>query len=598
MLKRLLTFSAVYGALSVYWRGIYGYGFYGTDELKVFISFAKAADLEELLLALFTPFTQHFMPVFKAFFFLEYSLFGASSTPYHAVSIGLYGISALLLWRFLYEETGDRTTAFLCSIVYSANTAYYAIITWLFLQQFTLTMLFMLLALLSASRSLKKGTSFVSASLYCLLSSFCLSFGAAAWLFTAIYVLLKQTLSAAEERPRFRSLVLRLAPIAASGAVSFISYRYFLRELSNIGFSFLAFDPVLIAKGTAVMYGDIMLDTSGFYYIIKVLSEHTGTDVSAFMPALRALIIGVFFAALILALLLFKRLGRTQKATAIAGIAFSLLSAAITIAGRASYLDYDIYEITNTVRYKYFPLFSLLVVAAPYLARTGKRIKAVFVLILPFWVFLHSLILADLYFINRPRIETINNAMAFIKKSVDQPILRTPGGEIALASSTTTGSRTIEDIVFFRGQPMHYIDLMHLFKKPGEIITGLDGRFFHLREHITIDMEKIISEQGRALSKGRTIKVSDGSKATFTLEGIKAPKPSPFQHLHLKMTADRPSRGTLLYRSENGGEESRDFKIRESIIYRRYLLPCPSGSSLKLELEPGIYKIKGLMLYY
>jgi hypothetical protein len=599
MLKRLLIFPAVYAALSIYWRGIYDYGFYGTDELKVFISYEKATDLWELLRFILTPFTQHFLPVFKSLFLIEYCLFGASPAPYHAVSIGLYSISAILLWRFIYAETEDKTTACICTTVYAANTTYYVIVSWLFLQQFTLAMVFMLLALLSASRGIREGRGMIPAALYCMLSSFSISFGAAAWLFTSIFFLIKHLSTPPERRPQPRALLIGLTPLVVSAGISYVSYRLALRELADTNMGFLVFKPLLTAKGTALMYGDIMLETVGFYRLMDVIARYAEADVQALMPVIRTTIFASFFAYLALALVLSRKLSRELRAVVFSGLIFMLLSTAITIAGRAIYIEYDIYALTNTPRYKYFPFFSMLVASAPYIAIAGRRIRTSLLLLLPLWVIMHSFMFADMHPINSPRIDTINRALALVESTVDRPIEKAPGGGYKVSAALSTGSRYLEDIVFFRGQPMHYPDLMHLFKGPGEIITGQNGKALYLRDFLDLDIKVIKAEPENVLSRawGR-LGVSSAAGATLSFEDAGPPSPSGFEHLHMRMKADRTSGGRLLYTSGEGKTEALEFEVTEGPAYKRYLLPCPSGNGLRVELGPGNYRIKDIRLYY
>jgi hypothetical protein len=599
MLKRLLTFSAVYGALSLYWRHSYGYFFTGTDEFFVFSRFARATDMEELIKFLFVPHNSHLAPVFKALFYLQYVLFGTSSTPYHAVSIGLFSASALLLWRFIRDETGDRASAFICTAVYMTTTVYYSVIAWVFLQQFILTFIFIELSLLSAQGSVKKGGGLVLSGICCLLASLCLSFGAAAWLFTAVYFVLKQRALPEENKLPSRRIVPRLLPLAASAGASLIFYYIFLSSLSESYAEKLAIDPLLIAKGIAVMLGDIILDATGAYHVISLLAERAGTPVATLMPALRAAIFASFFSALALALILLVRLKAEYRAAALSGIILSIFSAAIIIGARVSSWDYDVYQVTNIIRYKYFPFFFLLSGTAPYIANAGRRLKATLFILLPLLITLHSLINADMVSRNSERISAIKEVATLVRKSVVHPIIRDKGGKLRMVKATVTDSRYIENIVFFEGQHMHYVDLLHIYKKPGEIITKHNGKLLYLKNHISIAPADVAPEPESAIQlKGDALKASTSENFTLSIKGGGSLKPSPLQHIHLRIKSARPSKGKLHCLSAEGGVESRDFEIRESPLHKRYLLPCPSGSSLRLELGAGDYSVKDIRLYY
>jgi hypothetical protein len=589
-----LLFLLTYAALALYWRGIYGYGFFGTDELKVFVSFERATDPGELLAVLLTPFTQHFMPVFKAFFFLEYSLFGMSSAPYHAVTVALYSISALLLWRFIALETGDRAAALFCAVVYAANSAYFDIVAWLFLQPFIMAVIFFLMALTGAARAARKGSYPVASAAFSLLSSYCIGIGALAWLFSAIYFVLRHRSSDRAGRLPAAGLLKRLSPLAASGAATFASYRLALTALGGSGTGFLVFDPVLLAKGTAVLYGDAILDTMGLYHAAKALAGYTGTDVGSLVPALRAAIFAAFFASAALGALYFRALARERKPVALAGAAFCLVSGAMVVAGRAFYLNMDVYEITDNIRYKYFPFVGLLVAASPYLAGLGRRAKALLMALLPFWLVLHSFILIDLKGVNAPRAEAINSGLAVVKASVDRPLGVGPDGRPVFAEAAAGDSRPLADVYFFQGQPMKYSELLLLFRKPGEAVVPQDGGgALYLRRHSPMGLLRA-GEKGPGAG---SLRLSSAGGPAFSVVGEAVPA-TAYEHLHLRIKADRPSSATLVFTTPDGLEKQREFEVKESAFHKLYLVPCPMGRGLRVELEPGEYSIRDARVYY
>jgi hypothetical protein len=41
-----------------------------------------------------------------------------------------------------------------------------------------------------------------------------------------------------------------------------------------------------------------------------------------------------------------------------------------------------------------------------------------------------------------------------------------------------------------------------------------------------------------------------------------------------------------------------EFEIKEGFVHKRYLLYCPMGREIKVELKPGRYSIRDMRLYY
>jgi hypothetical protein len=534
MLKRLLIFAGVYGALSIFWWQSYEYFFMGTDEFFVFSHFAGAADIGELTGFVFTPHNRHLAPVFKAFFYIEYALFGASSAPYHAVSIGLYSISAMLLWRFIQNETDDTLATFLCTAAYMFNTVYYSVIIWVFLQQFIVTLIFIELALLSAQRSIQKDGGLISAGICCLLASMCLSFGAAAWLFTAAYYLIRLRALPSEGRPSPGRTTSRLLALVVSAAATLALYFAFFTSLAEEHADRLAFSPLLVAKGVAVILGDIMLDLVGTFHIVAAVAEYTGTPVGEIMPMLRAAIFASFFAALAFSLYMLRKLRKDHRLAAISGLLLSALSAAMIVGASLTSWDYDVYQVTNIIRYKYFPFFFLLLGGAPFLAHAGKRVKTALLIILPLLIIVHASINRDLRSINSERINAFKAVMTFVQRSVDRPIVRHEG-DYRLQKTSTTNSRIIEDVVFFKGQPMHYVDLLRIYKKPGEVITGQDDKLFYLKKYLDIAPADTVSENASVLREKGTLRASGEGEVSISIKSSALPGPSPFQHLHMRV---------------------------------------------------------------
>jgi hypothetical protein len=593
MLKRMLVFLAVYGALSLYWIHTYDSHFFGLDELNVFVSFEKATDPEELIKTLFAPHNRHFAPVFKTFFYLEYLLFGPSPAPYHSVSIALYTISALLLWRFLLIETGDRMTAFLCTALYAANSTYFTVVAWVFIQQFVVTLIFIELSLISVQKN-GGARSFIASGICCILASFCMAMGALAWFFTAAYYGARYFTRAG--KPHIWELIKRLMPVWGSAVITFASYLLVREGLAEDSVSTMVTDPLVIAKGIAVVIGNNIVRALGFFHVINQRVPYEVLE-----PVMNFFMIMLFVLAMLAAFLLLKKLGKAQRATALTGISLSWLTAAIVISASVGYFQIDVFYIVNYSRYNYFPFFFLLIGLAPFLAALGRGPKVKLLLILPIWMFLHYYIYTDLITLNNSRVERIRSSLSFVERSVkgNYPLIKEPSGNIVVIDMPMTKPRPLKDVIFFKNVRPSYKDLLHLYKGPGDIVVEYPAMVLFLRRQMPVSLDAFSATPGAALkvSDGR-LEISSPSEVALTAGDIAVPRPSRFQHLSFRLKAGAAENGAIVCRSKKGAKERTRFEVKDSWAHKLYVLPCLSGDEVSFSFGPGDYSIKDMSFHY
>ena len=138
-----------------------------------FLFFSSQFSPNELL----RPHNEHFLPVFRLLFFLEYSLFKLNAQFYFAVSILLHIVSILLIYKIVFYITKKDFWAYSGAILYSINATFYESIIWITSQQTLLCGLFLLASYLTYLyfRIQKKAYQLYLSCFFSVLSAF--SFG-------------------------------------------------------------------------------------------------------------------------------------------------------------------------------------------------------------------------------------------------------------------------------------------------------------------------------------------------------------------------------------------------------------------------------------
>jgi hypothetical protein len=576
MFKRLAIFAALYGALSLYWINSYDFRFFGLDELNVFVSFEKANDIEELIKFFFTPHNRHFIPLFKVFFYLEYVLFGPSPAPYHAVSIGLYAISTMLLWKFLLNETGDHIATLICTLIFAANTIYFPVISWVFLQSLILTLIFIQLSLVSTQKNPTKIRSLSVSAAFCLLASLCFIMGAAAWLFTAVYLGMRLFLQPRGQRPDAPGMLLRLLPLLCSAGITFISYSFISVKGSESPLASLVLDPLIILKGIVTMIGCLIVRTFRIIHLANLWI--ISGDTAFFFGYATIISFGMFLAV---SIMMFKRLEKGRRATVLTGMILSSLTTAIVIAGSVGYYKTNVNSfIYDYARHSYFPFFFFLIGVSPYIKALGKRTKTVLLFFLPLLLAVHFFTYTNLFTYNSSRVDSIQRALSTVEASAKNP-----------------SSLPIRDKKIFQTHSMPtYKDLLYLFKDDDDIIVERKKTSFFLRNQRPIPPTAVRVFPKNVSIEGNVLRLSGSS--WFTLAAPSLTYKNTAQHVSFKLKADRDSKGVLFCYPENGKAGKISFDIRKSMVHKLHVLPCPNGVEFSIRLEPGDYSIKEMRLHY
>ena len=96
---------------------------------------------------LLLPHGEHFIPLTKLVFFVQFSLFGINFTPYFVLSIFLHLANLYLLWLIVIEITKKHFFAYMAVILFAVNVTFFEIILW-FVSQNLLCHFFISLAFL------------------------------------------------------------------------------------------------------------------------------------------------------------------------------------------------------------------------------------------------------------------------------------------------------------------------------------------------------------------------------------------------------------------------------------------------------------------
>ena len=98
---------------------------------------------------LFQPHNEHLLPLFKAVFFLQYSLFGLHFMPYFVVLICLHLFNLFVVWLIVRQLTRNRLFAYIAVILLAVNVSYIEVVLWATSLQMMFCSLFIGLAFLS-----------------------------------------------------------------------------------------------------------------------------------------------------------------------------------------------------------------------------------------------------------------------------------------------------------------------------------------------------------------------------------------------------------------------------------------------------------------
>lgn len=564
-IRKPFILALSFTAIALYWKdSIKIYLF--RDDWLFFIKYATS-DTTGLIKYIFKPEEVHWMPIFKAFYYLEYVLFGLDYQYFHLVLLFLFSISAVLLYKFIETQLNDRVTAGFCAGLYAVNSAYSHVVTWVMLQVMVLCLVFILAALLSASDALKKDRSLFLSGIFCLLSALTWGIGVLSFVVVAVYCVhvLHARGSPNPLKESLRKLAFVLSLLILYIGLFFIFNPGIPEGIAKEG------GGLSIALNIAALPGDLLAKTAGVY-----LRDFASTmDAKSLLMVVKILI---FFAYVILTFFLMRRMDRNSRGLTGFGMFLMILFTAVVASGR-SWID-EFSDFSEINRYKYFPFFGLILSLAPAISYLKHKHKggmtAAIVLVFVVLSTVHHKKTAESFYTDLTGQTFVNLVEKRLKEG---------------------DSRYLEDYGLLRlGHIQHfqYLKFLHLVKQPEDKITRFKGKLLLLKEFEgLLPAGWVPSEDSNVILNNKTIKVQN-KIASLRYNGLQT---GPFGHLYIKMKSDTPFEGLLLRYTAAGRAGQTTFKVKKSYFYKEYLLPCPNGVELLLKVGPGNIKIKDIRLY-
>lgn len=96
-----------------------------------------------------SPIGDHVNYLFRVLFKIEWNIFGLYFPGYYAVSVTMHAIVIYLLYLLARETSGRRDLAAICALLFTINTNWTEVVLWISGQTISITVLFVLLAMLS-----------------------------------------------------------------------------------------------------------------------------------------------------------------------------------------------------------------------------------------------------------------------------------------------------------------------------------------------------------------------------------------------------------------------------------------------------------------
>lgn len=113
--------------------------------------FGDSWDVLYLLLTdpktIFLPHNEHFMPLFKAIYYLEYKVFGGNHLPYMVVALGFHAGVTLLVYLLGRRLGLTGSLSVVAALIFSFSSVHWEVTGWSFQQNFELSTLLVLLAI-------------------------------------------------------------------------------------------------------------------------------------------------------------------------------------------------------------------------------------------------------------------------------------------------------------------------------------------------------------------------------------------------------------------------------------------------------------------
>jgi len=596
----MLVLAITSALLYLFWYPTFRCNFSGLDEFCTFICFSKANDIRSLLNFFVTPHNQHFAPVFKVLFFAEYKMFGLNPTPYHMVSTGLFIASAWLLWMFIKKETGDNAASALCSLAYATNSAYFTVVSWVFAQQIILTFIFIQLSLLSLQN--RQGwLAMAKAAAFCLLASLCLNYGGAAWLFCAIFLFFRDSRAIHANEEHSGAGLKKYALLIVSASITMVLYSTFYIDTSS-EYGTIPLNPLIYLQGTLVFIGKSTLKSLGLLSLEDAASLLAGRGSQSLPVAVKVLSHLCFIAAAIIGAVYYNKLSRSGKRLAISAFSIAGISTVAIIGARGAYYGLDIYKLTDTGRYTYFPLAFLTIGAAPYISALSSRRKLILFLLLPVWLSLHIMGLNRGLTAEEPAVRLLDKTLFIASSSLDHPVEMDERGNIYTIDMIMKGSRVINNFRIIPGRQISNVDMLRLFLGPDDLLAEAGGTTLLMRHSRRLGPGDIRSISPRTSIEWDRNMVHISRDAEIALMFAASTTESSGQGqyiLSFMAKAGQKGTGTVFCLTGEESEPER-FNIPESFFLNAYQvsIPCSRYEDAVIFLRQGDYTLDNIKIYW
>lgn len=590
IIKYLSAFAVITGLASLYWRKIFLFYFPGEDEWALFSELASLTDKESLIRFFFEPVgSQHFMPLFKLLYYLEFSFFGLNPLPYHWVTLMLFSASLMVFYRFIFLETKATVSSIASTFLLGIVSVYYPILMWMIHHDVMLSFIFLIFALIQVSRYSDKGKTidFLKVGILCLISAMFYPAGIASGVMAGIFYLLKHFSLSSESRINARGFITRLLLVLSPVIIVFSIFYLYIFTSNFIQVHTLVFKPFQILWGSFIIAGNLMLETLGID-LMDAIANAMGIDIKDFyssgkaMRAFEVISIGAILVTAISSVLIFRKQGKTLRLLMLTGVIFTLVFTSLFVAGRW-WLYGGAVQITNIPRYNFFPFIGLSILVASVLShlhvRYGKHFLIVSVVVLLVLSFVHQRAISGLALQDA---QDIND-----RKFLISLLMNEAGG---------TQSKYVGKYRELWIADIPPEKLFSLFKGQDDVITKTEKGVLLLKDFTTLGAKNIEIEGKETAFREGKLRISSSSSLRI---GIIPDSPEGmFQHLFFRMRSNSESQGTLYFTLNDGSQRQGVFLIQPGWSYKQYVIPCPDGVSMGLVLGRGDFRIKDLRLYH
>ncbi len=110
---------------------------------------------------LFTPHSEHLMPLFKVFYFLQYQLFGGNHVPYMVVVYALHAANSTLVYLLGRRLSLRQWPSAMAATIFAFSSVPYEVTGWSFEQCFLMSTLFILIAVYMFFQAPHRGKTLV-----------------------------------------------------------------------------------------------------------------------------------------------------------------------------------------------------------------------------------------------------------------------------------------------------------------------------------------------------------------------------------------------------------------------------------------------------